>query len=371
MENIFTGVKVLDVTKVFSGPLATRMLGDLGALVLKIEDRENGDESRNFPPIKNGWSGYYEILNRNKKSVSLNLKSPTELNALYKLAESADVFVENLTPSTKHKLKIDYETLKKCNPKIIYASLSGLGQNSDKKYYDVIAQAQSGLMSLTGYETPTKIGPAVVDAYSGMTLAFAISSALYYREKTGKGQYIDVSMLACTMNLLESNLIDYSINKVNPKRTGNIDNTISPFGAYRTKDGTVVVAAGNEKLWGRLAGFLKEQTDFDEKLFAENSLRLKNNPKLTVIIESVFGRYNSTDLEQILTRLNIPNCRVYEMSDVCADENNFTSKSLIRINHPKLGNCVIPGQSIKFSEVQETVIKNAPEKGDDNDELHI
>lgn len=367
MNNIFTGVKVIDITKVFSGPFATRMLADYGAEVIKIENAKHFDDSRNYPPLKNAWSGYYEILNRNKKGISLNLNDEENLKILYTLIKDADVFVENLTPSTKNKLKIDYKILKEINPRIIYASLSGLGQGSDKKYYDVIAQAQSGLMSLSGYANdPIKIGPSVVDAFSGMTLAFGISSALFYREKTNKGQYLDVSMLSCAMNLLESNLIDYSITKKNPVRTGNLDNAISPFGAYKTKDAYIVIAAGSESLWHVLSGFLQEHDTFDENLYSSNTLRLANNNELTKIIERVFAKYSVKDLEEKLSQLKIPCSKVYEMSDVYVDKDNFQKKALLHFKHSKLGNCVIPGSSIAFSEVNDISVVEAPEIGGNN-----
>ncbi len=372
MKSIFTGVKVVDLTKVFSGPFATRMLADYGAEVIKIESIESYDDSRNYPPLKNNWSGYYEILNRNKKGVSLNLKNEKDLKIFYKLIKDADVFVENLTPSTKRKLKIEYEILKKINPTIIYASLSGLGQENDKKYYDVIAQAQSGLMSLSGYpNTPMKIGPSIVDAFSGLTLSFAISSALFYREKTGLGQYLDVSMLSCAMNLLESSLIEYSLTKTNPVPAGNHDNSISPFGAYKTKDGYIVVAAGSERIWADLSNFLKSHITYSEDLYSSNELRLKNNSTLNIIVEKVFSKYSVKDLEEELSNLNIPCSKVYEMSDVYLDIDNFKNKSLIRFKHSKLGECVIPGISVNFSSQSKLLIKEAPEIGEDNDKYGL
>lgn len=372
MQNIFTGVRVIDITKVFSGPFATRMLADYGAEVIKIESKKNYDDSRNYPPYKNGWSGYYEILNRNKKGIELDLKNAEQLEKLYSLVKEADVFVENLTPSTKHKLKVNYETLKKINSKIIYASLSGIGQQSDRKYYDVIAQAQSGLMSLSGYpDEPMKIGPSVVDAFSGMTLAFGISSALFYREKSGKGQYIDVSMLASAMNLLESNLIEYSVTRVNPTRSGRHDNTISPFGVYRAKDGFIVVAAGNENIWRSLSAFLREHIAFDEALFSTNLMRLKNNITLTGIIEKVLGTYKVSYLEEKFLNLGIPCSRVNEMSDVASDMDNFKNKSLILLTHPKLGKCIVPGMPITFSEGIHILPQKAPEIGENNVEYGL
>ncbi len=357
MAKIFSGLRVVDLTKVFSGPFATRMLADYGAEVIKIESESSRDDSRSFPPIKNNWSGYYEILNRNKKGLSLDLKQNKDLEKFYALIKSADVFVENLTPSVKKRLKIDYEILKKINPQLVYASLSGTGQDNDKKYYDVIAQAQSGLISLSGAPNlPMKIGPSVVDAFSGMTLAFAISSALFYREKTGVGQYLDVTMLGSAFNLLESNLIEYSLTRKNPTRSGNIDNAISPFGVYKTKDSHLVVAIGNDKLWRQFA----QNLNIDLPEFSSNELRLKHNDQLTKAIELAFATHSTAEIENSLQEINIPCSKINEMSDVFEDQNNFSKKFLLHFNHSKLGDCVIPGSSINFSENDDLDIEEAP-----------
>lgn len=372
MNSIFTGIKVLDITKVFSGPFATRMLADYGAEVLKIEHEKNYDDTRHYPPLKNNWSGYYEILNRNKKGIALFLKDPADQEKLYQLVKEADVFVENLTPSTKFKLKVDYETLKAINPRLIYASLSGVGQDSNRKYYDVIAQAQSGFMSLTGHpEEPMKIGPAIIDAFAGMTLAYGIASALFYRERTQKGQYLDVSMLATGMNLLESNLIGYSLDKVDPVRPGNQDNAIAPFGVYKTQDTYIVVAAGNDAIFTALSTFLKEHTSFDESLFVNNHMRLEHKEELTKIIELVFGKFHALELEEMLSERGVPCSRVYEMSDVYGEEDNYRRKALVKIDHPLLGACVIPGVSINFSEADEVQFHAAPKIGEHDKEYGL
>lgn len=372
MKGIFEGIKIIEVAKVFSGPFATRIFADYGAEVIKIEHETSADDTRHFEPLKNNWSGYYEILNRNKKGVSLNLKDEKDLHTLYTLVKEADVFVENLTPSTKYKLKINYEILKTHNPHLIYASLSGVGQDEDRRYYDIIAQAQSGLLSLSGTkEVPAKIAPAIVDPFAGMTLAFGIASALYYSERTGKGQYVDVSMLSSAMNLLENNLTEYSVTQKNPTRPGNQDNAIAPFGVYRAKDAYIVVAAGNEKLWNILSTFLKTHVSFDETSFTSNTLRLKHKERLTTIIEKAFEHYTALDLERELFDRGIPCSRVYEMSDVANSEENFKRKALLRFNHSKLGAIIIPGKSIHFSESSETKIKEAPAIGQDNKKYGI
>lgn len=372
MLHIFSGVKVLDLTKVFSGPFATRMLADYGAEVIKIESEKNYDDSRDYPPLKNGASGYYEILNRNKKGISLDLKNPDDLEKFYMLVKGADVFVENLTPFTKKKLKIEVGTLQKHNPRLIYASLSGHGQQSDRKYYDVVAQAESGLMSLSGEAgKPMKIGPSVVDAFSGMTLAFAIAGALFQRQKTNIGQFIDVSMFACAINLLESNLIDYSITKNNPTGTGNADNLIAPFGVYTAANGSVVIAVGNNALWEKLSAFLQKYTSFEAALFSSNQLRLQNSDALTALIERVIFTIHVAELIKQLEELGIPCSRVNTMTDVAANPQYFAEKALLKFAHPVLGDCIVPGASIKFSRSAEKELEIAPAVGQDNERYGI
>lgn len=367
MRSIFEGVRIIEVAKVFSAPFAVRMFADYGAEVIKVEHHKNMDDTRHFQPLKNDWSGYYEMLNRNKKGVSLNLKDKKDLEKLYTLVKTADVFVENLTPSVKYKLKINYELLKKFNPRLIYASLSGIGQDDDRRYYDVVAQAHSGLLSLSGHpETPIKISPAIVDPFAGLMLAFGIASALFFRERTGKSQYVDVSMLSSAMNLLENNLTEYSVTKKNPVRPGNGDNAISPFGIFKAKDAYIAVAAGNEKIWGIFSAFLKKYISLDQELFQSNMLRLKNKQRLVEAVEKVFANFQVAKLERKLSDLGVPCSRINEMSDVATEEDNFRRKALIEVKHSKLGNIIVPGKSINFSEAQDLEMTEAPTIGRDN-----
>ncbi len=366
MPSLFDGIRILDLTKVLSGPLATRMFADYGAEVLKIESRTHFDDARHFPPLSHGWSGYYEVLNRNKKGLLLDLSDPSDLEAFYGLCEQADIVVENMAPRTKHALKIDFETVRTRNPRLIYASLSGHGQADPRKYYDVIAQAESGLMSLNGFaDEPLKIGPPVVDAFSGMTLAFAISSALFYRERTGKGQFIDVSMLGCAMNLLESNLVDYSLHKQNPVRTGHQDNQIAPFGTYKTQDGAIAIAVGNDPLWETLASFLAKHRTFSAERFRTNQSRLKHSQELTSLLEEVFSAQKTSALVEALSRLGIPCSRVNSMADVYAEERHYGTGRLVAYAIPHVGTCVVPGSSISFSAADQMSFQPAPSLGED------
>lgn len=366
-KHIFSGVIVLDITKILSGPLATRYLADYGAAVIKIEHPQKPDDSRTFPPLKSDWSGYFEMLNRNKESITLNLQRPEDRNVFYKLCTKADIVVENLTPSSKTNLQIDYPMLSKINQRLIYASLAGVDQETNRKYYDVIAQAESGLASLSGDKNqPMKIGPAIIDAFTGVNLAFALASALYYREKSGKGQHISVSMLGTAVQLLEQNLIEYSVTGSNPQKPANYDTAIAPFGLFRTKDGYVAIACGNNTLWKSFSNFLQEQVPFDKEIFATNSLRLQHQNKLGRIIERVLINYTTEIALKDLTALDIPCGKVNEMSDVAVNNWFFKNKFLVKVKHKKLGTYIIPGVPITFGTEKQTLLKSAPKLGRDN-----
>lgn len=358
--NLFSSIKILDLTRVFSGPFATRHFSDFGAEVIKIEPPQ-GDDSRRFPPLINNWSGYFEILNRNKKSLVLDLKNPDDLNKFYKLCEKCDVVVENFSPDTKKRLKIDYATIKKINTKIIYASVSGISDNVNRKYYDVIAQAESGFISLNGEKEDMKVATSIIDAFSGMKLAFAISSALYGREINGVGCKLNVSMKGAAFDLLEQNLIEASVTKHNPEKVGNMDNAIAPFGIFKTKNSALAIAIGNDSQWSIFSRFLKKHNSaFNEKLFTNNHLRIKNIKKLKNEIEKILKKYLTTDILKILNGLNIPCGQVNKMLDVIADQENYEEKLLQKISHPVAGNIIVPNGGVLFSNYHQQKYKNSP-----------
>jgi len=347
-KNIFSGVKILDLTRVFSGPFATRHFSDFGAQVIKIEPPA-GDDSRKFPPLVDDWSGYFELLNRNKESIFLNLKVSEDLEIFYSLCKNCDVVVENFSSGVKETLKIDYPTLKLLNERLIYASLSGISETVNRKYYDVIAQAESGLISLNGDVEHMKTATAIVDAFSGMKLAFAISSALYNRATTGTGMCLNVSMKGSAFDLLEQNLIETSITHRNPKKVGNMDSAIAPFGVFKTRDGAIALAVGNNMQWEKFSDFLKKHTNcIDFEQYAENNLRIKNISGLVIDIESVFKDYATDELIKILSALKLPCTRVKSMMDVLQDDENYKENLLEVVEIEGVGKIVVPTGGIFF-----------------------
>ena len=257
MKKALEGIKVVDLTSALNGPFCTMMMADYGAEVLKIEP-VFGDQMRTWGPIdeESGESGFFAYVNRNKKGATLNLKTEKGKEMLMKLIKEADVLVENYKGGVTERLGIDYESVKKVNPNIIYASGSGFGQTSPLKHrpcYDIVAQAMGGMANLTGFPDtiPTKVGPSIADHVAGIYLYVGVATALVHRERTGEGQLVDVSMIDTIFSLLENSLVKYTMGGYIPERNGNIDPSIAPFDIFECKDGFVAIGVGNDRLFDK------------------------------------------------------------------------------------------------------------------------
>ena len=294
MPKPLENIKVLDLTRVLAGPFCTMILSDLGAEVIKVEIPEKGDDSRHFGPFKNGNSLYFLSVNRGKKSISLNLKSEKGKKIFMDLIKDFDIVIENYRPGTMEKLGIGYETIKKINPKIIYAAASGFGHtgpDSRKPAYDILAQAMGGLMSITGWldTPPTRVGMSIGDITASLFTAIGIAAALFHREKTGKGQKIDVSMLDSQVAILENALVRYQVSGNSPQPVGNQHPTITPFQAFKAKDSYFIIAAGNEQLWKKLCIALESEELIEDDRFSNNQKRTENKIELIKIMEMMLS----------------------------------------------------------------------------------
>jgi CoA:oxalate CoA-transferase len=346
---LFKNIRILDLSRVLSGPLATRHFAQQGAEVIKIETPQ-GDDTRQFPPIINGWSGYFEILNHNKKSLVLNLKMPNDLERFYELCNTADVIVENFSPIVKSKLKIDYSEIKKINPKIIYASLCGIPKDNGCKYYDIIAQAESGLIDINKTNSKT----AIVDSFAGMKLAFAIAGALYNREVTDEGECITVSMLGIAFDMLEQNLIEGSVfksagSKSNSKNAYNFDIAICPFGVFHSKTEDIAIAVGNEKLWLSFCESMKQfNPDFNLQKFNSNQLRLDNKELIYLTIQDILNNRCAKEINANLKLLGVPCGIVTNMQDILNNQDHYSNQLLQKINIDSIGTIVLSSGGIAF-----------------------
>ena len=285
MDGPLKNLLVVDLTRVLVGPYCTMILSDLGARVIKIEAPEIGDDSRGFGPFIDDYSAYFMSLNRGKESIALNLKNEDDKKVFEKILAKADILVENFKPGTLEKWGFGWNEVSKKYPKLIYASASGFGQTGPLKElpaYDMVVQGMGGLMSVTGHPNsePTRVGTSIGDITAGLFTAIGINAALYDRQKTGKGTFIDVSMLDCQIAILENAIARYLSKNEIPEPMGSRHPSIAPFEAFKTKDSFLIIAAGNDKLFKSLCEVLEIPNIANDEMFKTNSLRSQNIDKL-------------------------------------------------------------------------------------------
>lgn len=370
-----TGLTVLDFTRVYSGPYATLMLSDMGAEVIKVEHPDGGDDSRQFGPFIGGTSGYFETLNRGKKSVALDYRSPEGQAVLRDVVASVDVVIENFRPGQMAKYGLGYPALSAINPSLIYVSISGHGQtgaSAAQGCYDVVAQAMSGLMSLTGLpELPIKTGPAIADAISGLTAAVALLGALWRRERTGEGAYIDIAMVESVFACLENALAVTSATGNAPVRNANADPVIAPFDVYPTRDGWVAIGVGNDRLWQSFAALLDADCAGEglhlagNPRFATNADRVQNyDALLRPIIARWCEEQESASLVKRLHGAGIPAGAVRTMEELARDPQLELRGMLAAIPLDEGETLIVPGSPIHVAGVEKPLIRRAPRLGE-------
>jgi crotonobetainyl-CoA:carnitine CoA-transferase CaiB-like acyl-CoA transferase len=305
-----SGILVADFSRVLAGPLATMMLGDLGAEVVKVERPETGDETRGWhpPTAPNGQSTYFLAVNRNKRSIALDLSTKEGCEAAKKLALSADVLVENFAPGTMERFGLDYDQLAAVNPRLIYASVTGFGRDSSLPGYDFLIQAVGGLMSITGTPDgePMKAGVAVVDVLAGHNLATGILAALYDRERTGLGQRVDINLLSTLLAGLVNQASAYLNTGVVPVRLGNAHPSVAPYQTLTAADGSIVVAVGNDTQFARLVAVLEAPALADDPRFRTNRTRVENLAALTAELEARLATRSAAEWVDRLGAAGVP-----------------------------------------------------------------
>ena len=376
MGKVFEGLKVVDLTTALNGPFCTMFLGDYGADVIKIEP-VGGEQSRSWGPIdeKSGESGFYGFVNRNKKGCTLNLKSEKGLEMFYELVKDADVLVENYRGGVTERLKIDYDTIKKINPNIIYASGSGFGQYgpiTHRPCYDIVAQAMGGMLNLTGFkeDDPVKVGPSVADHVAGIYLMVGVGMALYHREKTGEGQHIDVSMFDVIFSLLENAIVNYTMGGFIPERNGNVDPSIAPFDVYACKDGFVALGVGNDKLFNKFANIIGHQELLEDERYKDNVSRCDNYiPDLQNLIREWCADYTKSEIEDIMDEAGIPCGPVLNVKEAIEHPHIQARDMMVHCEHPTVGDMYFQGCVIKLSETPGEVETAPPLVGQHNREV--
>jgi crotonobetainyl-CoA:carnitine CoA-transferase CaiB-like acyl-CoA transferase len=369
------GIRVVDLTRVMAGPYCTMLLGDLGADVVKIERPGTGDDTRSWgPPFIDGISAYYLCVNRNKRSLTLDLKHPAGQEILWRLIERADVLVENFSPGTVERLGFGCEAVRSRRPQIIYCSISGFGQTGpgkDRTAYDQIVQGMSGLMSVTGFPDgePTRFGVPIADIAAGMFAAYAIVAALFHRERTGEGQYIDTSMLGGQVALLTYQAGIYFATGETPKRTGNAHPIVAPYQTFHTADGYVNIAAGNDAIFARFCRALGLEHLLEDPRFQSNAGRITNLPALVESIEAALKNYRTAEVVALLDAAEVPCGPIYTVPEVFADPQVQHLELRQRVPHPALGEVDQLGFPYRFSGSPATIRRHPPLLGEHTEEV--
>jgi formyl-CoA transferase len=370
-----SGVRVLDLTRVVAGPYCSMFLGDLGAEVVKVEQPGAGDDTRGWgPPFAGGESAYYLCINRNKQSLTLDLKSQRAVELLRQLVKAADVIIENFRPGTMERLGLGEKKLRELNPRLIYASLTGFGADgpmSDWPGYDLIVQAWGGLMSITGTPDgePVKVGVAIIDLVAGLMLGKAITAALFAREKIGVGQRIDTSLLEAEVASLINVGSNYLIGGKVPSRWGNAHPNIVPYQNFQTADGYLVIGVASEVIWKRFCGAIGQRDLSNDSRFADNSKRVENRSELIALLSEIFLQRRNDAWFKLLTDAEVPCAPVQTIDQVFQAPQVLQRDMLIEVDHPTAGKVRMAGIPVKFSVTPAAVRLPPPLLGQHNETI--
>lgn len=374
MTGPLDGIKILDLTRVLAGPFATMILSDLGADVIKIEQPETGDESRNFGPFKNGFSLYFMSVNRGKRSITLNLKTERGKTIFKQLVKQNDIIVENFRPGTMKKLGLDYETLAVDCPQLIYASCSGFGQTgpyAEKGAYDMIIQGMGGIISITGEPdgTPVRVGTSISDITAALFTTIGILSALHHRNTTGKGQFVDVAMLDSLVAVLENAIVRYFATGDNPQPLGSRHPAITPFEAFKSADGQIIIAIGNDVLWSKFCEFVDRKDLITDPRFSTNAQRTDNHGELQPILLEIMCQKTTNEWIEALEKIGVP-CGPINTIDKVVNHPQVQAREMItKVIHQLTGSVAVPGVPIKLSDTPGNVDMPAPSLGEHTDEV--
>jgi formyl-CoA transferase/CoA:oxalate CoA-transferase len=375
MVHALDGVRVLDLSRAMAGPYCTMMLGDFGADVLKIEPPSVGDESRAWgPPFLDGESYYFMSVNRNKRSMILNLKDADGVRIFAELAKSADIVVENFRPGTTDKLGVGYEALRSLNPRLIYCAISGFGRDGpyrDRPGYDIVAFAMSGIMSITGEadRPPVKMGVPVADIAGGMFAAYGILAALRARDLTGKGQVVDVSLLDGQISWLTYQAANYFGTGENPKKMGSAHTSIAPYQAFAAKDAPFIVAVGNDGLWRTFCRALGLEPLANDGRFATNELRVRHRQELANLLQATFQKQPVRHWLDVLDQAGIPAGPIYTVAEALSDPHVLHRQMVLDVPHTIGQKIRVLGVPIKLSATPGAVIRPPPRLGEHSQEV--
>jgi crotonobetainyl-CoA:carnitine CoA-transferase CaiB-like acyl-CoA transferase len=364
--------RILDLSRVRAGPSCVRQFADFGADVIKIESPPGVDPNENMGGPRHGPD--MQNLHRNKRAMTLNLKLPEAKEVFMKLVKTADVVVENFRPDVKFRLGIDYESLAKVNPRIILASISGFGQDGpyrDRPGFDQIAQGMSGLMGVTGVpgQGPMRTGAAIADVSAGLWAALGIMTALLEREVSGKGQWVQSSLLNAGIGLLDFQAARYVMKDEVPPQVGNDHPTSMPTSAYKTKDGYMNLAASGDGMWKRVCQVIGRDELATDERFKTNEDRAKNRAALNALLTEALAKKPSAEWIETFNKIGVPCGPIYKMNEVFADPQVQHLGASVEVEHPKIGRFRILNQPVKLSRTPAEIKTATPELGTHTDEI--
>ena len=367
-------IRVIDLTRVLAGPYCAMMLGDMGADVIKIEEPTHGDDTRDWAPHRDGWSTFFLGLNRSKRSLAIDLKTENGRKILRRLIMTADVLIENFRPGSLEKLGFSYNDVHAMNPKLIYCSITGYGHTGPNKNlpgYDAVIQGDSGLMSVTGFPDgpPTRVGVAITDYLAGLYAMNGILLSLRERDRTGEGQHVDIALLDSMTSALALPANIYFHTGETPGREGNQHHSLTPYETIHVKDGLVVIAVGNERLWAQFCQAVNANDLRDDPRYHNNTNRMTNRPILTQELSSRLGQYTRDDLIRRLREHAVPCAQVRTVAEALEEPHLKTREMVVDIQQPQLGKIRALGNPIKLSSNPALLQKPPPALGEHNEEI--
>lgn len=376
MAGPLEGIRILDLSWVLAGPFATMVLNDLGAEVIKLERPQTGDLARGNGPFIDGESSYFLSLNRGKKSITIDLQTPQGRQVFLKLVKKVDVVVENFVPGTMKRLGLDYEVLKKQNPGLIYAAISGFGQTgpyAQNRAFDIIIQAMGGMMSITGEPdgSPLRPGASIGDIAAGLFATIGILSALLEREKSSQGQMLDISMLDCQLAILENAFARFFATGEVPRRIGTRHPAFTPFQAFETKDGYIVIAmvGGARNQWQLFCAVIGRLDLMDDERYETGASRTEHYHELEPILSEVIKTKTTDEWIKQLSEVGIPCGPINSIDQVASHPQVLAREMIVEVPHPKLGKVKLVNSPVKLSRTPAKVKKASPDLGQDTQPL--
>jgi len=370
-----SGYRILDLSRILAGPYCTMILGDQGADVIKVERPDTGDDTRTWgPPFAGGESAYYLSCNRNKRSITVDLKTPAGADLVREIAKVSDVFIENFTPGLTKRFGLDYDTLRELNPRLVYCSISAYGQDGpyrDRPGYDMVLSAVGGLMWITGERdgNPCKVGVAITDVLTGVYASGAITAALLWRERSGRGQYLDCSLLDAQVSALANIGSNYLVAGKEATRWGTAHESIIPYQVFAAKDRPIAIAVANQKLWVNFCRVVGKEEWLEDSRFETNPKRVENREAMLPLVADVMAAKTCDEWMELFVEAAIPCGPVNDMQHLFSDPQVVHREMIAEVPHATIGTLRLAGIPIKYSATPGSIRRAPPLLGEHTEEL--